>query len=133
MPIIMTTLLVGIFTWYGPGFYDQPLACDTCYTEYAFNQGMPPFIAVDPSLFATGWQCGDLVKITFDDGQQLDAYILDTGPLSRYYIEDHGPDVPIIADISEYAWPYDLGIRSATGQMQNVSLEQRIGVAAGIQ
>lgn len=101
--------LIGIATWYGPGFRGQPLACGG-----TFGPGTP-IAAVDPSYLERGWQCGDLL-IAWDE---VELVLMDTGPLSNYYIEQW-PDKPIVLDVAEHAWPFPDLSRPVT--VTNVSL-----------
>lgn len=101
MSHLLLATLVGVATWYGPGYYYQPLYCGGFY-----EPGTPPWAAVDVGMFQEGWECGDELQITFEDGTELTLRLMDTGPLSNYYIEDFGPDTPIVIDIPEPFWAF---------------------------
>jgi hypothetical protein len=72
------------------------------------------------------WQCGDLLRIDFEAGPAITVTLLDTGAFRQYYVEDFGPDRPIVADVSSYAWPFDLSILSAPAQVINLTHRERI-------
>lgn len=116
-------ILIGALTWYGPGFYGEPLRCSTPGNPMYYTGDADSWIAVDDELFVQGWQCGDRVKVTFADGKQAELLLLDSGYLHRYYIEDYGPEIRIIGDLPRGAWPYST--LSTTGQILNLSLAKR--------
>lgn len=74
------------------------------------------------------WLCGDQLRIDFEAGQVITITLLDTGAFRQYYIEDFGPNRPIIVDVSEYAWPFGLSILSAPASMINLTYLERINV-----
>ena len=107
--------LSGVATWYGPGFYDQPLYCDRS-GELHFAEHVQTFVAIDRrTMIRMGWSCFDTVMIDFyEHDTQIHAAILDSGPLDDYYVVQ--PDasyIQIVVDVSEYAWPISLDIQSA--------------------
>jgi hypothetical protein len=109
-----------VVTWYGPGYYEQPLYCSRSYT-----QGTPPWIAIDVEKFGQGWECGDTVVVFFESGETLTLLVLDAGPFSHYYIEDFGPHTPIVGDIPEPFWPLSKNTFSAAATIINRSLQAR--------
>lgn len=113
LPLIF---LVGVATWYGPGFYGQPLYCGGFY-----QVGTPPWAAVDPGVFQEGWECGDELLVRYEDGTDLILRLSDAGPLSNFYIEDFGPDTPIVLDIPKPFWAPPVSIWSAPVRVVNVT------------
>ena len=67
------------------------------------------------------WECGDTLRISFSSGPVITVSLLDTGRFAAYYVEDYGPGLPIVVDISEYAWPFDLSVLSAPAMVINVT------------
>lgn len=102
--------VIAIVTMYGPRFEGEPLYCNCkterfgCNMRFDHEVGVP-WIAVDLEL-REGWQCGDLVMIEYPDpvGWQH-YYILDAGPLGKYWVEPWKEE-GIGADVSMYYWPY---------------------------
>jgi hypothetical protein len=71
-----------------------------------YSEDLPPFVAVDYREYESGnIFCGDKLLI-IGDGWELEARAWDSGYLYRYYIEDYGPDVKIIADIPQFLAPF---------------------------
>ena len=126
-------VLVGVATWYGPGFEGEIMACDTWDQDLVFSREIGPFVAVDPVMIRDhGWACGDRVKISFEErGIDVWARVLDTGPLNQYWIADYGPGVPIVVDVAAHAWPLDPAIMSGLVRVENVDLEERAGWSGG--
>ncbi len=91
-------ILSGAATAYGPGYYGQPLYCDRgASNTLQLGQGNglilgevdTPFVALDVSEYQSGRvRCGDMMRLTFADGQVLEAQALDAGNLYRYRIDE---------------------------------------------
>lgn len=112
-------LVLGVATWYQGEFEGQPLYCGGYY-----HQDTTPWVAMDPYYYEHGWECGDEL-VVYIGGHKRRFTLLDAGPLSRYYIEDFGPDVPIIVDVPGLYWPLDEA-RSARALVINTSLAKRL-------
>lgn len=119
-------LLVGVATWYGPGFYGKTLGCGWCPSKpIRFSQSTVPWVAVDESMYQQEWTCWDHISVWIS-GVELRLRLLDAGPLYAHYIKDFGPDVPIVADIPEHLWPRSLSQKmSAPVRVVNRSLAKR--------
>jgi len=113
--------LVGAITWYGgSAFEGRPLSCGGTYSA------QEPWIAIDPFLRHQGWECGQRVELTFSGGEVMVARVLDTGYLTSHYVEDFGPQYPIIADVGAPYWPLE-GVMSDVGVIINLDLMQKEG------
>lgn len=117
-------VLAGVATWYGPGFYGEPLACDRGQGLRYEPSGVL-WAAIDHA-YMQHWQCGDRLRIDFNAGQAITVTLLDTGAFRQYYVEQWGADQPIVVDVSEYAWPFDLSVLSAPAQVTNLTHRERI-------
>lgn len=121
--VILT--LIGIATMYNTQWEGNPLYCDRADNDLSYCESAEPWIAIPVELYAQGWQCGDVVIVTFSNtGEQIRFKAYDAGPLSDYYIEDY-PDLPIIADVPEYYWPFP-GDISTRATVFNASLAARV-------
>lgn len=64
------------------------------------------WVAVDVRAYESGdVKCGDMLRVCFDNAECVDVLAWDAGPFERYYIEDY-PDLPILVDFEESAWPF---------------------------
>lgn len=120
-------VLIGVATWYGPGFFGEQLACNgSGWTtrELYYDHMAPPWAAIDPYYIAKGWRCGDTLGVSID-GKLRILRFLDTGPLRRYYIDEVGPGVEIIVDVPLYYWPLPAAVRWAHATVVNRSLATR--------
>lgn len=98
------SVLVGVATVYAGIYVGGPLYCD-CDGTMFYDDGTPPWIALDVGLYGSFADCGDEILL-YGDGWRLAARALDAGPLSRYYVADYGPAFPIIADVPEHLTPF---------------------------
>ena len=112
-------LILAIATWYAGPYVGEDLYCGGVYDETA-----RPWVAVDVALYESGAvRCGDLMAITFEDGQVLNMYALDAGPFGKYWIEDW-PNLPIMADLPKHLWPIHPA-RSAKVSISNITANLR--------
>jgi len=125
-------VIIGVATWYGPGFEDKPLYCGGAPEigrELRYNKEVGhAWIAVDASLFDEGWQCGDRVRLDYGDIER-EYVVLDAGNLNRYCVEDQpekGECGTIVVDVSRWYWPFDMGVLSAPVRTVNLSLAKRL-------
>ena len=122
MTIIQAFTAIGVLTVYHHPFVGQPLYCDNG-AGMVYNDSLA-FVALPVSEFEAGnVMCGDWVKVT-SLGHSFWAQALDAGPLSKYYIEQYGADVPIVADVPAHLWAFDPAI-SAEGTVFNESALNR--------
>lgn len=89
-----------------------------CVQGLVYEPGNTPWAAIDETV---DWECGDTLRITFSSGPVITVTLLDRGRFAAYYVEDYGPDLPIIVDVSEYAWPFALSVLSAPASVVNVT------------
>jgi hypothetical protein len=95
-------ILAGIATWYAGPYIGGPLYCGGYYT----TDNMP-WVAVDVSEYENSRiRCGDTLMIWLA-GEMIRARAMDAGPLYKYYIEDFGPELPIVVDIPKHLWPLE--------------------------
>jgi hypothetical protein len=114
-------ILTGVATWYAGPFVGQPLYCGGTYTTDA-----EPWVAVNVEMVGQQVCCGDQVLLYFPGGQTLRARVGDTGPFSRYWIEQHGRDVPIIADVPRHLWPLHPALSSPVAMVNLSALERAL-------
>ena len=90
---LMILVSIGPATWYAGQFVGRPLYCDTRHNDLSYRiEGMPPWVALPVELYKQGdVECGDWLRIEFEDGSVLAAKALDAGPLSGYGV---AVDVP---------------------------------------
>ena len=123
--------LVGIATMYDSSWHGQPLYCDTRDNDLVYNVEMVPWVAIPVEMYKEGWECGDIVYLSFDDIEQMFQYrAYDAGPLSDFYIQSY-PELDIIADVPIYHWPFSDGRISAHASMFNHSLFARRAERSG--
>ncbi len=128
-------ILIGVATWYGNPFIGEPLYCDCGLPpphRLVYARSTEPWLAMDPYYYEHGWNCGDEIWVYFGNSLVLKTALYDAGPLSHYYIEDFGPEVPIVADIPGHLWPFELEVRSAPVRLVNHSLARRTLVHRGV-
>lgn len=112
--VVFISLIIpkhGVATYYTHDMYGgNPLYCSRVgnplhYTpDYMIRYD---WVAVDIKMYQSGEvKCWDTLRVTFEDGAIKDVLALDAGPLYKYYIEDW-PDLPILVDFEESAWPFD--------------------------
>ena len=92
------------------------------YCGGTYETHRAPWVAVDVSEYISGRvTCGDWLRI--EDGDTvLVVQAMDAGYLSRYYVEDYGPDIRIGVDFPRHLWPWgDTLSRVVT--VKNVSRE----------
>jgi len=93
-------------TWYRPTDYEGVTFCGQYTDDLIENQIQ--WVALDVDLYLSDEvSCWDEIVVEFQDGSRLYAYALDAGPFRDYYIEQYGPDVPIIVDIPDHLWDRD--------------------------
>ena len=93
--------LVGIATVYAEPYIGQPLYCGGLY-----DVDMSPWIALP---VGTDWQCGDPVRLRFEDGSTLTARAMDAGPFGAFCVKQpDGACLPIIVDIPAHLAPFPL-------------------------
>lgn len=124
VPIAPEAAETGIATYYTYEEYGGgPLyAHRTLHYDYSHDL---PWCAVNVEAYLSGAVLpGDKLVVEFleyDVVLYLEAW--DAGPFTGYYIEDFGPDMPIIVDIPEHLWPLD--VMSARVRVTNISAVQR--------
>jgi len=98
--LALTTDLVlrGLATYYpADQFAGRPLYCHYQDPRLVYDESLPDWIAVDVSLYTSGQvQCGDLFRLTFEDGRILHAFAWDAGDFSGY---------PVVVDLPEHLRP----------------------------
>jgi hypothetical protein len=120
---IVAVVLVGVATWYPLDVYGgNPLYCDRDGTLVYTEEATTPWVAISDEMYLAGWECGDWVRLQFGDGTTLWAQALDAGPLDHYQADGQ----PIVVDVPEPFWPYDLGRLSAPVTVFNESLANRL-------
>lgn len=115
---LVMSVLSGVATWYAPEEYSNTLRC--C----PYDKHTPAWVALDDSVFALGWRCGDWIRVTYADGVVLEGYFYDTGFLHRHYVEDFGPDNRIVVDVPKKFWHRD--DMSIPARVVNLSLRSRL-------
>ena len=71
------------------------------------------------------WQCGDLIYISFGQGDAILVRVRDTGPFGdRCVLQVDGTCAKIVADIPWHVWPIE-GVRSASVRVVNITAEVR--------
>lgn len=99
----LLAVLVGIATYY-TGPVGAPLYCDNG-SGYVYDSDAPPWVSLSEHLYESSWaNCGDTVKILFEDGTSLVAIAMDAGPLQDYHLEE-SPELPLLVDVPEHLWP----------------------------
>jgi len=98
-------VFLGIATYY-TGPIGAPLYCDDG-TGHLYDVDAAPWVSLSEKLYKTGWaECGDKMKVVFEDGTSLIALAMDAGPLHKYFLEEN-PGLPLLADVPQHLWPYD--------------------------
>jgi len=118
-------LMIGVATTYTSIEHaGNPLFCDTAETWLHYNK-QTNFIAIPVGLYKRGYQCGDLIKITFPDGNIIWARSYDAGPFGDFAVrQPDGTLLSIVVDIPEHIWPYEGTSHPAT--IINVDFLKRI-------
>lgn len=97
------TIYEGVVTYYSIArFESQPLYCGG---DLTYAQENMPFIAMPLSWYQSGLvECGDTVTLVFEDRQAGQYTALDSGMFydGNYWVSTW-PELPIIADLPEYA------------------------------
>lgn len=117
LKLILAALILhsGVATYYAEEqFGGGPLYCDQFVTDrrLVYDRNLTEdWAAFDVSWYGKYVDCGDLVLLVFE-GETLTVRAWDAGRFSRYYVEDWGPDKPILVDLPEYlrldgqmSWP----------------------------
>lgn len=104
--LLLVLVLVGTATMYaGPA--RAPLYCDGWDTEWHYDVGTEPWVALDVGLFESGLvPCGAPVTV-WGPGWSLRARALDAGRLAGHYVEEWGADRPIVVDVPEHLAPFE--------------------------
>ena len=99
-----------------------------CGNVYAAETG--PWVALPYREYGDSWQCGDLVYLSFGNGDALMARALDTGPFGRNCVIRGNRCIPILVDVPELWWPDALaGDISAPVRMVNITrLAKELGL-----
>lgn len=98
----LLTVLVGIATYY-TGPVGAPLYCDDG-SGYIYDLEAPAWVALSEDLYRSGWaNCGDRIKVLFEDGSYLIAAAMDAGPLQDYHLKE-SPELPLLVDVPEHLW-----------------------------
>lgn len=109
--------LAGIATYY-TGPVGAPLYCDDG-SGCVYDLDTPAWVALSEHLYESGWaNCGDRIKVLFEDGRFLVATAMDAGPLQNYHLEQ-SPELPLLVDIPEHLW--SRGTRSAEVKIINLT------------
>lgn len=129
--LLLAAVLVGVATWYPAGVYGGgPLYCDSNSPSLhglTYSRETERWVAISDEMYLTGWQCGDLVRVQFEDrGRSFYARLWDAGPLDHYMADGF----PIVVDIPEYFWPYERRRLSAPVTVFNETLANRLMVDA---
>jgi len=94
------TVLVGMATMYTSAQHaGQPLFCGGTFADTT-----APWVALPISQFGT-WRCGDLVYLSFGNGDALLARAMDAGPFGDHCVIRGNRCIPIVADVPEPHWP----------------------------
>jgi len=103
-----TIILVGVVTWYGGIYYDQPLYCSTFDNPLYFDRD-PVYTWIAWDFGTYGGQCGDVIAVYTDDRQVHRFRALDSGPFGAYCVQEGADCIPIVADVPEpFVWWYGL-------------------------
>ena len=106
--------VVTVATWYALQYIGQPLYCGGTYAEAA-----APWVAMPAG---GDWQCGDLVYLSFGNGDALMARAMDAGPFGDNCVMQGDTCAPIVTDVPRHLWPVSLeGDTSATVTLWNVT------------
>ena len=94
------TVLVGMATVYlTEAHAGNPLLCGGVFADTT-----APWVALPISQFGT-WRCGDLVYLSFGNGDALLARAMDAGPFGDHCVIRGNRCIPIVADVPEPHWP----------------------------
>jgi hypothetical protein len=112
-------LLLVVATWYQGPYVNQPLYCGGTYAE-----STAPWVALP---YGGEWECGDLVYISFGQGDALLARAMDTGPFGKHCVlQVDGSCAPIVVDIPRHLWPKELWDQlSAPVMVTNITAQAR--------
>ena len=121
-------IIIGVATWYAGPYVAQPLYCGGVYAE-----STAPWVALPSQTHGTDWQCGDLVYLSFGNGDALMARAMDTGPFGDKCVTDDDKCIGIVTDVPRHLWPASLeGDLSAPVRVVNVTrMCREAGVCAG--
>jgi len=113
LELILAALMLygGVATYYSEDKHaGRPLYCDQFVTgrQLVYDRNLTE----DWAAFDLGWYedgtvaCGDKVRLFFpEDGTVLDVIAWDAGKFGKFYVEDWGPDSPIVVDLPEHLRP----------------------------
>jgi len=111
-----------VATWYVAAS-GAPLYCSTPDAPLAYDIGAAPWVALPVREYGDAWQCGDLIYLSWLDGNALMARAYDAGPFGAHCVETGGACLPIAVDVPRHLWPVD-GL-SAPVRVVNVTAEVR--------
>ena len=118
-------IVLAVATWYLHPFVGRPLFCSTPAQPLTYDAAAAPWIAL--AIEDDTWRCGDLVILTFANGDVLVATVQDAGPFGDHCVlQLDGTCARIAADVPWHLWPEALsGDLSAGVRVINVSAEAR--------
>jgi hypothetical protein len=118
MRILLVALTIA--TWYtGPA--GAPLFCGGVYADTT-----APWVALPVETWGEEWQCGDLIYISFGQGDALMVRAMDAGPFgNRCVLQVDGTCAPIVVDVPRHLWPRSMEGWSAGVQVVNVTAQVR--------
>lgn len=127
--VLILATVAGVGTMYTAEQHQgNPLWCDRWDNDLSYRDDLS-FVAIPPSYYENGWQCGDLLIVDFGD-KKLVTYALDSGFLDNKYVMIDGKLVPIVVDVPEHLFPFDGTSHRAT--VKNISLANRMLLDAKI-
>lgn len=110
---------LAVATWYAGVYVGGPLYCGGVYAETT-----EPWVALP--IQDKSWRCGDLVYLSFGNGDALMARVLDTGPFGDNCVMYGDKCVPIAVDVPRHLWPDALaGDLSAPVRVTNITAMYR--------
>ncbi len=108
----MSEVVLMVATWYAGPYIGQPLYCGGVYAETT-----EPWVALP--IQDQSWQCGDLVYLSFGNGDALMARALDAGPFGDNCVIMDDSCVPIVVDVPKHLAPF-VGL-SAPVRLTNIT------------
>jgi hypothetical protein len=119
------TIPLVVATWYAGVYVGRDLYCGGVYAETTQSWVALP-------IQDDTWQCGDLVYLSFGNGDALMARVLDTGPFGDNCVIMDDDCVPIVTDVPRHLWPDALaGQLSAPVQVTNITAMYRLWADQG--
>lgn len=110
LELILAALMLygGVATYYSEEKHaGNPLYCDQFVTDgrLVYDRNLTNWAAFDVTWYGDKVNCGDKMRLFFPDGTILDVLAWDAGRFGKFYVEDWGPDKPIIVDLPEHLRP----------------------------